>query len=311
MVTLWEPDPTMKRKSNYPSWPKPFNAIENIDVLHCNEVMVLRAQFVAEIVGEFWFDAFVPSPTELFRNWIFGNLRCGKKMQIPTKFAGPGSLFLSTSGKVMLAEIGGMIGFPLMVWSMGQTIFNALDTWTTMLNTQAYCEEAEAHGIMRHGSGMMNGEGLGSPVFYTKVYDPHNWGQFTNGFWNSPFGYRMAWAIGTLTNQHPTITAEVWVQVLMDSIDPNDWTKYTISPGQTVKFSVGKSEVSDNQTSLIFWNKVALGAGFNGCAVVTERFMYVYGTPEDRNNRYLKGPFEPDPSPNITCDNLYPEGAPQ
>lgn len=311
MPGMWDTVNGVSQKSVFASWPKPFNAVERIDVLHCNEVMMLRAQFVAEIVGEFWFDAFVPSPTELFRNWIFGNLRCGKKMGIPTKMKGPGNLFLSIQGRVMLAEIGGMIGFPLMLWSMGQTIFNAMDTWTTMLNTQAFCEEEEAHGIMRHGSGMMNGEGRGSPVFYTKVYDPHSWGQFTNGFWNAPFGSRMAWAIGTLTNQHPTITAHVSAQVVHSDVDEGAWKDYVIPPGDTVKFSIGKAKVSDDQVSLLFWNRVALGAGFNGCMVVVERFMFTYGVPEDPNNRFLEGPFEPDISPNVTCDNLYPEGAPQ
>lgn len=310
MPSVWEVGTSQKGKSWFPSWPKPFNAVEKIDVLHCNEVMVMRVQFMAEIVGEFWFDSMVPSPTELFRNWIFGNLRCGKKMNLPTKMKGPGSLFLSTSGKVMLAEIGGMIGFPLMVWSMGQTIFNAMDTWTTILNTQAFCEEEEAHGIMRHGSGMFNGEGRGSPVFYTKVYDPHLWGQFANGFWDAPPGYRMGWAIGTMTNQHPTITAHMSCQVVAGNVDENNWTDYVIPPGATVRFSIGKSEVSDDQVSLLFWNRVALGAGFNGCQVVTERFMFTQGNPEDINGRLQGGPFEPDLSPAITCDNLYPEGAP-
>lgn len=197
-----------------------------------------------------------------------------------------------------------------MYWSMGQTVFNALDTWTTMLNTQAFCEEQEAHGIMRHGSGMFNGAIRGSPVFYTMVYDPHHWGNYSNGFWNAPHGYRMAWALGTMTNQHPTITAVMGVQVISEAADESRWKFYTISPGETVHWSVGYSEVSENQISLLFWNTVALGAGFNGCAVVTERFMFVYGTPEDPNTRFLEGPFEPDLSPNVTCDNLYPEGAP-
>lgn len=210
----------------------------------------------------------------------------------------------------MLAEIGGMIGFPLMVWSMGQTVFNALDTWTTMLNTQAFCEEQEAHGIMRHGEGMFNGAGTGSPVFYTEVYDPNNWGNFTNGNWNPPEGYRMAWAIGTMTNQHPTITAIMGAQVMTDPGAPKHWKYYTIAPGETVKFSIGWSDTTHHLVSLLFDNTVALGAGFNGCFVVVERFMVVYGTPDDPNNRFIEGPFQEDLSPNITCDNLYPEGAP-
>lgn len=301
---VWNYVKKEKKYLKFHSWPKPFNAIERIDVLNCNEVLLLRVQFIAEIAGEFWWDSKVPSPNELFRNWIFGALRCGSKMGVKTHLPGPGSLFLDKKGKVMLAGLGGLLGAPLLYWSMAQTGFKALDTWSTLLNVQAMCEDPEAHGIMRGGHARIQFEGEGGIPFYTTVYDPHNWANALTGFYTFPEGMVHAWATGTATNTHPSISAQFGYQMWTGDDGENIWHDIVIAPGETASLSLG----GFNSAGATCQVRVRLGNDLPGVLVGVDTLIstFVMSTnTEDPNNRFPLGPWEEDPSPYETCQRLY------
>jgi len=307
MPGIWDTVKGQAKKKRFPSWPKPFNAVERIDVLNCNEVMQMRVQFVFEIVGEFIWDARVPSPTELFRNWVFGQLHCGSKMGVKPHTPGPGSLFLKKQGRVMLAEIGGMIGYPLMVWSMVQSYFNALNTWNSIKQVQAFCEEPEAHGIMRDGESLIKHVGLGGVTGYVGVYDPFNVGNYLTGFW-LPISHPMqAWAFGEIFNNNGLVTAvlDIWVELFEGN--PPVKQHLEIAPLGHAVFSVYNSSPTAEVAEVRHENFVEIPGVVNFLEVRCERFCVQWGFldpfPEG-------GLFEPWPSPNPTCFAMYADGMP-
>lgn len=286
------------------SWPKPFNAIEKIDVLNCNEILVLRVQMLSSIVGEMAFDTFVPSPTELFRNWIFGQLRCGKKMGIRTRVPGAFDIFLTKQGRVVLASIAAPLGAPLLYWSMAQTLFTAMDTWSSIINRQAMCTDEEAHGIMRGGFVRIQFEGEGGVPFYTTVYDPKNYAVPLTGFFTTPAGMLHAWAVGTATNTHPTIDAQFGYQLWTGAGGENQWTDIVIGPGETASLSLGGFNPNGATCQVRVRLMNDLPGVLTGVDTIIESF-FVSTNTDDTERHFPEGPMKPDPSPYDYCQKVY------
>lgn len=261
-------------------------------------------QFIAEVAAEIWFDAKVPSPTELFRNWIFGSLRCGKKMKVKGGLPGLANLFFDKKGKVVLAAFGGMLGAPLMYWSMAQTTFKALDTWSTIINTQALCENPEAHVIMRGGHARIQFEGTGGIPFYTEVYDPFNYGTPLSGAMDFPLGFQAAWASGTCTNLHPTITAQFAVRMFVGGSEDTAWHPMSIGPGEVKTFSVYNQADNHGPCQV----QVKLDNDLPGILMGVDTIVDCFAgnmNRNDPNNQWPSGPGEPEPTPYDTCELLY------
>jgi len=305
---IWDTVKGTAKKGKFPSWPKPFNAVERITVLNCHEVMVMRIEFVAQIIGEFSFDAFVPSPFELFRNWVFGQLRCGKKMGIKTKLAGPGSAFLSTGGKVMLAEIGGMIGAPLLVWSVAQSVFNAISTWTTIRNVTAFCSEPEARAIMRDGIVFIKHVGIGGVPGYDVVYDPFDVCTELSGFFDVPEHPIAAWAICTLQNESPSVTASIDVWVELGGAGSSPIKHFNVGPGGATRFSIYAGNDLAVTAQVQYNNFVAIPGVVPFLVLSVQRFMCAWGNPEDPNFGMIGGPLEDGPA--NPCSVRFADGTP-
>lgn len=286
------------------SWPKPWNFIQKIDVLHCDQLVMLKAQFYGPIAAEMWFDTFVPSPTELFRNWVFGSMRCGKKMKIKGGLPGFANLFFNPSTRIVLAEFGGILGRPLLWWSMGQTAFNALSTWTTIINRQIICDELEAHGIMRDGQGRIQFEGEGAIPFFEEVYDRNGWGTPLTGTWEPPTGHRMGWAIGTSINLHPSISAAFSVGIQCFSSGGIQWSSMTLAPGEEKKWGVSGHGVGPSPLQV--WVKLDndLPGVLSGVETFVHRFM-VTSTDQDPVNKSMLDPWHDEPGPYDVCERLY------
>jgi len=306
--SIWNTVKGQAKKASYASWPKPFNAISRIDVLNCHEVLLMRVEFVAEILGEMFWDAQVPSPRELFRNWVFGNLRCGKKMGVRPHLPGPGSLFLDRKGKVVLAEWGGILGAPLLYWSMAQTYFKALDTWSTIQNVTAMCENPEAHALMRDAHAFFKAIGVGSPVFAILVYDPFNWCDVLDNSIHPPEGKRMGWACGKATNTHPTITAQFGIEIKIDDDAPDHYTEYTVPPLGVIDWSVGWEENNNHILQIKVNNMVEIPGVLPHLEITVTRFMGVFGNEEDPNHSLINGPWEPFPDASPQCFSRFADG---
>lgn len=286
------------------SWPKPWNAVEKIDVLNCNEILVLRVQFMQDLVGEFLFDMVVPSPTELFRNWIFGQLRCGTKMGIKPRIPGLFDIFMKKEGRVVLAAIAAPIGVPLLMWSVAQTTIDAMNTWSSIINRQAMCTDPEAHGIMRGGHVHIQNEGSGGVPFYTKVYDPHNYCNELSGIFTGPGGMLHAWAAGSATNNNPAVTAQFGYRIFTGAGGENSWNDISIPPGGTAGLSLGghNSDGATAQVQVRLLNDLpGVLAGVN--VAITAFFFST--NPDDTERHFPDGPMKPDPSPYEYCQKVY------
>jgi len=304
---IWDTVQQTAGKKKFPSWPKPFNAIERINVLNCNEVMMMRFQFVAEIFGEFAFDAFVPSPFELFRNWVFGQLRCGSKMGIRPHIPGPANLSVFKNGKVMIAEIGGGVGGALFFWSVIQSYHNALNTWSTLRNVQSFCEEPEAHGIMRDGEALFKNPTIGGVTGYDLVYDPFNVANPLTGFFLPASHPTVAWAFGTVINESPTVTAtiDIWIENFQTS--PNK-QRLVLGPLQTGSFSVSNYSFTPDVTEVRCENFTFIPGVIPFLRVHATRFMASWGNPEDPNFGMIGGPWNQGPS--NSCSARFADGTP-
>jgi len=306
--SIWNVVKRVGKRVKYASWPKPFNAISRIDVLNCNEVLLMRVEFIAEIIGEMIWDSQVPSPRELFRNWVFGNLRCGSKMGIRTRLPGPGNLFLDKKGKVMLAEWGGIIGAPLLYWSMGQTALTALNTWNTIQNVQAFCENPEAHGLMRDNQASAKIPTEGVVPFGTVVYDPFNWAHPTDGWFEPPFGNRMGWAVGTLANSSPDTPVSCDMKLQIGSPGDAPWTHYDVPPLEVVDWQCGWQETSGGLLGVRFRNNTTIPGVLPRITCTVTRFMITLGNDEDPNRSFINGPFDPFPNPSSQCFTRFADG---
>lgn len=301
---IWQQHKKENKLIKFHSWPKPFNYLKRLDVLNCNEVLMLRASFFLPVAAEIWIDANVPSPTELFRNWIFGSLKCGKKMGLKPRIPGPFDIFFSKKGRVALVAFGGILGAPLMWYAMGQTAWTAMDAWSTIVYKQAMCAEPDAHGIMRDGHVRAQFAGTGSVPFFIACYDPWNWGNEVAGTWDVPFGSRFAWATGTLTNVHATITAEIGIAINMFGPGEPNWAHYSLAPGETADFGISASGDGPGPVQVSFKLDNDLPGVLTGVNV-TPRFFMVTNDANDPMRRSMDDPWRDDPDPYDTCQLLY------
>ncbi|HEU4678789.1 MAG TPA: hypothetical protein VFS35_04660 [Terrimicrobiaceae bacterium] len=228
------------RKATFPSWPKPFNAIDKITVYNCNEIMALRVEFVAEALAEFWFDTNVPSPMELFRNWVFGQLRCGSKMGVEPHLPGPSDLILQRNGREVLMFAGQALGTGLFVWAMTQSVFSALNTYSSIMNVQAYCENPEARAILAGGELFTRFQGSGQMTLFNKVYDPYEVCNQVTGFILPPdeFPQATGWGTGTIINGSASIPLEIDVWLDFGNPVPQNVVHLSIGVLGSASFSV-------------------------------------------------------------------------
>lgn len=301
---IWQQHKNENKFIKFHSWPKPFNYLTRLDVLNCNQIHVLRAQFFLPIAAEIWFDANVPSPTELFRNWVFGSLKCGKKMGIKPKIPGPFDLIFSKKGRVALVAFGGILGAPLLWYSMGQTAWTAMSTWSTLMYKAAVCDEPEAHGIMRDGHVRAQYAGTGSVPFYQSCYDPFNWANEVAGTFDIPFGARIAWATGTMTNVHPTETAIIGVAINVFKPGGPDYSYVSLAPGETSDFGVADQVEDAGPIQVSFDLKNDLPGVLTGVNIAVRLFMCT-NDANDPMRRTMDDPWKEDPGPYDTCQLLY------
>lgn len=304
---IWDEVKKQAGKKKFPSWPKPFNAIERITVLNCHEVMILHIKFVAEIIGEFSFDAFVPSPFELFRNWIFGQLRCGSKMGVKPHTPGPGSLILNKGGKVMLAQIGGIVGAPLLYWSVAQTVFNAMNTWSTIRNTQAMCENPEAHALMNNGLALIKHVGFGDIPLWDVLYDPRDLCDPTPGDIRTDTGKMGAYGSFSLVNNNGLVAASIDVWLDFGSAGEGPRSHFDIGAMGIRRFELSAYNRDCEIVRVKFENFVAIPGVIN--------FLELYGHTlgvacEDPDIEKYGTVGLPDPDPGPNCFAMYADGSP-
>lgn len=305
--SIWDNENGRKPKKNYMSWPKPFNAVERITVLNCHEVMLLHVKFVAEIIGEFSFDAFVPSPFELFRNWVFGQLRCGSKMGVKTNIPGPGNLILNKQGKLMLAQIGGMIGVPLLYWSMAQTLFTAMNTWSTIRNTQAMCENPEAHAIMANGVAYIKHVGFGDIPLWDAIYDPRSLCDPTPGDIRTDTGKMGAWGSFALANNNGITAASIDIWLDFGAAGEGPRQHFDVPTNGFTQFQMSAYN-GDCEIVRIKWENFTAIPG-------VVNFLELYGVylavaTEDPDAEMYGSLGLPDPDPGPNCQAMFADGTP-
>jgi len=229
-----------KSKNLFPSWPKPFNAIDRITVMNCNEVVAMRVDFVTEIFAQMVFDAKVPSPTELFRRWAFGDIPCGKRIKNKFRLPHPSDVILKRQGRSIMAFAGGFLGTGLFAYAFAQTVFTAMSTWSSIAMVQAYCENPEARAIILNGNVRVTTPSQGVVVFYQTLY---NGGAAVNpvtGFITPPnqAGPCAAWAYGHIFNESDTFTASVDVWIALPPEEKGEQVHFEIPPLGSASFHI-------------------------------------------------------------------------
>jgi len=163
-------------------WPNPFaNQVKRMDVLACEDTFIARIQMATLGFGNWAWGTFVPSPTEIFRKTLTGGYKCG--FYGPLKYGSPLDLVWQDGRtSAVLGEILRPVTTGLFYLWATETLFGALQTWSTLLYKMDMCDTTGQETIMRSGHAPIGlGHNEGSPAFWHIVYDPMNRGNAFNG----------------------------------------------------------------------------------------------------------------------------------
>jgi len=236
--SVWNTVKGEGKELSFWKWPNPFNAIKRIDVMACNPNWLARVEFYTEVALEFFWTNFIPSPSEVLRNWFLGNYDCGKKAKTSLKNRLP--KLPGRDPRVVFAEFARPALTGLFYWWAAQTSINALTTFTTILNAQANCEADNNNCIMRDGYSSLGGPAVGTPVFATLTHDPNDWGQPLICAVGPPPGHR--WGICNMTFVNTLAAGGIDFDVWLD-IDgsPEVRQSFSLGLGEEVSVTVGNS----------------------------------------------------------------------
>jgi len=270
MTSVWNSvNQESKNFQKYTHWPNPFNVLKQMDVLACNPVWIARFEFYLGSAADFFWSNFVPSPVELTRKAFTGGYKCG--FYIPLKVKSPIDIIGRGNTGVIMGEILGPFTTGLFYWWAAQTAFDALNTWSSIINAQEACDEDSNSALMRGGHVSMKFASEGSVPFYQIVYDPNNWCNETTGFILPPPGWRSAWASLTIASLATPDTANVEVYIDCAGL-PENHISVSIPPGGTVTLGPQKTGIAASNVQVRCRLLNDLSGAFGHIEIIVQRF---------------------------------------
>lgn len=273
MPSIWDRVNSERKELSFWKWPNPFNTIKRIDVLACNPNWLARIEFYTMVQVELFWTNFIPSPSEIIRNWVLGNYACGKKMKVGLK--SPIELLPGKGLPVVMAEIARPALTGLFYWWAASTAWTMLDTWQTVINAQAECDADTNSGIMRDASGSLSAPATGTPVGGTTVWDPNNWANDLNYFFEGEQGHWRGYASMVFHNQgEPNgITFRTRINAIAGTSP--EWQTYSLGLNEVVNVSLWGS-VQSRGVGVEFEVLSAIPTPFARLFVLSPRFYCWY-----------------------------------
>lgn len=296
-------------ETGYNRWPNPFNAIKQIDVLACNPEFLARIEFYGQASMEFFWTNFLPSPLELFRKGATGQFKCGFYHGPKVK-----SPFDYVSGKGTGVVIGGIIApltTGLFYWWAAATAWDALNTWSSIMNAQANCDADANSAIMRDGHAFLRTASSGSPVFYIVTHDPNNWAVETSGFITPPPGFRQAFASIFLWSSGTAETLNFRVRIHCVGAEGN-WIDGSLAPGEATTMCPGYWGVEDSPVQVEVELLNDPPEAFGQLNFICQRFRVGYSAvePTDKPPFNVDDYFSPTADPTGPCFQRFPAVVP-
>jgi len=248
-----------RRLKKFTHWPNPFGQIKDITVVACSPDPMVLVTMWSNVIASFWWSNFVPSPTELFRNWLTGRYRCGMTFDFPGdnttrkqgQLWGPLDVIWSDGSASLVASesLRPVLQGAWFLWATG-TAFSALQQYSTIMAKIEACDDESENCILASGQADLPFASMsGSPVAWTEINDPldaYSPPGSSIHHERGPISTNLYGVIGSLGN---TID---YVRVEFDPSDLNGtiWESGGIGPGEKESFSISAGD-ADFRTSNI------------------------------------------------------------
>ncbi len=278
-----QPTARQKRIRKYTHWPQPFGKMEDITLLACNPSPTVRVKMWGAAAGAWWWSNFLPSPTELFRNWLTGRYRCGASFDYPAdagkrkqgRMKGPLDV-VWTDGKasVVAAETLRPILTGLWyLWATG-TAWDALQQFSTVMAAIEACDDGIEEVILKNGEADIYYDGnAGAPTSYETVHDPFDRYQAPNSFFLHHAGPLSTYAFGYVTAVSQHVDSCV-LQIGPDDLGGTHIDLGAIEPGTTVHFSLEGGSAYFRESAIgISVDIEQHGTGLAPTVVVIQRWL--------------------------------------
>jgi len=225
--------------AGFPQWPRPYNWIQDIKVLACQETYVAKVKFAKATAANFFWSTFVPQPSEIARKTVTGSYKCGFYLGI--KFPSPFEIIAGEGTAEIFAAIARPFATGLFIWWASETAFGALNSWSSIMYPEVRCPEGKGDVVWRNGRAPISaGYNIGGAFFFDELYDHHGYGHpvqgnidIPAGFFSINYAFYFNAAAGGLHNCRAGITiggTQVWLASVAD-----------VPPGGIVQGSVAYS----------------------------------------------------------------------
>lgn len=292
-MSIWNKVKQTKYR-DFSHWPNPFPSVQEVTPMACspNQLVLVKMWGLAAL--HWWFDAFVPSPTELVRKTLTGSYKCGFFLggELPSPLD---VIWEDGRTSQALMEISRPVTTALFAMWATQTAFAALDAAHTLYLAMEKCEEDQNEGVMADGAAYFASDhDIGGTPFYTTLWDPKGRAEPIDGAFGFPIGPMSASAFGTvscaagfITNVRASLIAggHSYNQQDLGGCGPGGHVSYSLSMGATM-LNAGAIQVRLEITQT--------GAGPFTTEAITKRFIIHYNQIDpDRAN--LQFPQLPNP----------------
>lgn len=214
----------------YGRWPDPFkNQVKRLDVLTCEQEVLLSWEFFGRVLGNFFWSNFLPGPWELTRKTVGGSYKCG--FYFGAKFKSPIDMIWKNTktGHTIGRILGPAATAFYFVWA-AQTVNEALDTYQSLQLKIETCDSNNNEVILKDARGHLTlGHNEGAPVFATVVWDPQDRAVPTSDFVEEPNPCQyVAYAFGNVVSQSSAITD---CRIKVDATQsPDSWVEVDDTP---------------------------------------------------------------------------------
>jgi len=300
---VWEYVSDNPRKFTH--WPSPFsNMVKRIDVLACEDHWQARVEMWSIAAAEFFFSNFIPSPVELTRKFVLGSYKCG--FYIPLKVKSPLDIIWKDGRtSTYFLELARPITTALFYFWAASTIIEAMQTYTSLIYKDEFCDLAGNECLLRDGHGTFptgaDADRSGSPALFQVIYDPEN--RYNGGGGVIVSGARRvtATAFGYIQSSVSTIT-NIRLYIRFGGDNYNEVTIPDLLPGEQGLWNVSWSGHIVGEVFSVFFRCHVSGALGPANTIYCTRFTVTAAEDiPDPKEPYI---WENTPKSNL-CHDLY------
>jgi len=258
----------------YGHWPNPFrNMVSQIDVLACEGTWEAMFTMYGIGLGNWFWSNFIPSPYEITRKVFTGSYKCGfyfgPKIKSPLDLVWRNGTASQALGSMLAPVTRGLF----YLWA-GQTIWEGLSTWQSMMYAMEICDwDGNTTTLRDSHAPIASPFSGGTPVFATVMYDPRGRAQPNNTgvqvgeevVFQCHFIGQFVSSIDTLTNCKVGINVNGFVQNLTSVGD--------CGPGEVLPFAISVSGHEDFLNTVPYFECNSNDISITGSDLHCNRFI--------------------------------------